>query len=193
MAFHKGINKEIIISTTKNLIQKFGFGMFSMRLLAETLNVKAASLYTHIESFDSLLRDVGLLALKEQNEILMSSIDGKIKGEAITSLSKSYRKYAEDNIELYKMIMQMPVMGDGVLEKASAMTAEPFYAVLDSYSIPAISKMHWQRTLRAVMHGFITEEYCGYFSHNNVSSFESFDFAIKNIISAIDREEMANG
>lgn len=43
------------------------------------------------------------------------------------------------------------------------------------------------------MHGFITEEHYGYFSHNNVSSFESFDFAIKNIISAIDREERANG
>lgn len=48
--FHKGLNKEIIVDAAKELIEQDGFPAFSMRRLAEKLNIKTASLYAHIES-----------------------------------------------------------------------------------------------------------------------------------------------
>ena len=52
--FHKGLNKEIIVDAAKELIEQDGFPAFSMRRLAEKLNIKTASLYAHIESMDAL-------------------------------------------------------------------------------------------------------------------------------------------
>lgn len=54
--FHKGLNKEILVAAAQELIEQDGFQQFSMRKLAEKLDVKTASLYTHIESMEMLLR-----------------------------------------------------------------------------------------------------------------------------------------
>ncbi len=46
--FHKGLNKEIIVNAAKELIEQEGVQNFSMRKLADKLEVKTASLYTPI-------------------------------------------------------------------------------------------------------------------------------------------------
>ena len=60
--FHKGLNKEVVVDAAKELIEQDGFSTFSMRKLAEKLNVKTASLYAHIDSMDALLTEIGLAA-----------------------------------------------------------------------------------------------------------------------------------
>ena len=40
--FHKGLNKEIIVNTAKELIEQEGVQNFSMRKLADKLEVKTA-------------------------------------------------------------------------------------------------------------------------------------------------------
>ncbi len=88
MSFHKGLTKEAVVAAAKELIEEKGESSFSMRLLAEKLEIKTASLYTHIVSLDILRREVGLLALKEQRDILFSAIDGKYRESAIIALSR---------------------------------------------------------------------------------------------------------
>ena len=55
---HKGLNKEIIIKAAADLIETQGRECFSMRLLADSLQVKTASLYNHIKSMDELITAV---------------------------------------------------------------------------------------------------------------------------------------
>ena len=55
---HKGLNKEIIIKAAADLIETQGRECFSMRLLADSLQVKTASLYNHIKSMDELITSV---------------------------------------------------------------------------------------------------------------------------------------
>lgn len=63
--FHKGLNKEVLIETSKELIEENGIAAFSMRALAEKLGIKAASLYVRIASMDALFTEVGLYALND--------------------------------------------------------------------------------------------------------------------------------
>ena len=51
---HKGLTKEKIILAAKEILQRDGFDGFSLRILAEKLDVKAASLYKHFENMDEL-------------------------------------------------------------------------------------------------------------------------------------------
>ena len=190
--FHKGLNKEIIIESAKEMIEKDGVQQFSMRKLAERLEIKTASLYTHIESMEALFTEIGLAALNDQKDCLLNAIGEKHGDTAIEAVAESYRQFAAEHMELYRFIMQMPSGDDEVLKEAAAVTAEPFMKVLDDYHISDSRKMHWQRVLRGLMHGFVSEEQSGYFSHYPVSVNESYDIAISCVIAGLHKEECEN-
>ena len=90
--FHKGLNKEIIVNTAKEMIEENGFGGFSMRKLADKLEVKTASLYTHIESMELLFTEVGLSALKQQRDCLLEAIGEKHGDSAVSALADALRQ-----------------------------------------------------------------------------------------------------
>ena len=187
--FHKGLNKDIIVESAKEMIENDGVQQFSMRKLAERLGVKTASLYTHIKSMKALFTEIGLAALNDQRNCLMNAIGENHGDAAIEAIANSYLQFATEHMELYRFIMQMPSGDDEVLKEAAAMTAEPFMKVLDDYHISDISKMHWQRALRGLMHGFISEEQAGYFSHYPVPVDESYTLAIRCMIEGLHKEE----
>ncbi len=85
--------------------------------------------------------------------------------------------------------MQMPSSDDTVLKEAAAMTAEPFMRVLSDYRLSETQKMHWQRVLRGLMHGFVSEEQAGYFTYYPVSVDESYQIAVRCMIDGLHREE----
>ena len=186
--FHKGLNREGIIEAAKGLIAENGFGEFSMRALAERLGVKTASLYAHIESMDALFTEVGLSALNDQKAAQLAVIEGKDGDAAVLALAESYRTFAKVHAALYQLIMQMPMGKDETLRAAAAMTAEPSMQVLRSYSVPDERRMHWQRVLRGVMHGFVSQEASGYFSHYPVDLEESYHLAIQCVIDGLHKE-----
>ncbi|MDD5804874.1 TetR/AcrR family transcriptional regulator [Blautia sp. HCP3S3_H10_1] len=190
--FHKGLNKEIIIESAKEMIEKDGIQQFSMRKLAEKLGVKTASLYTHIESMEMLFTQIGLNALNDQKNCLMDAIGEKHGDPAIEAVAEGYRRFAAEHMELYRFIMQMPSGNNEVLKEAAAVTAEPFMKVLDDYCISDSRKMHWQRIIRGLLHGFISEEQSGYFSHFPVPVKESYDIAIGCVIAGLHKEECEN-
>lgn len=186
--FHKGLTKEILIETSKEIIDESGSAAFSMRALAEKLGVKTASLYTHIESMEALFTEVGLSALNDQKDAQLTAIQGKTGDAAVFALAESYRIFARNHTALYQLIMQMPMGQYETLKAAAAMTAEPSMLVLRDYSIPEERRMHWQRVLRGVMHGFVSQEAAGYFSHYPVDLDESYRLAIQCVVDGLHRE-----
>lgn len=187
--FRKGLNKEIIVDAAKELIEQDGFPAFSMRKLAEKLNVKTASLYAHIESMEALFTEIGLSALREQQDCLLDAVGEQYEDAAVMAFAESYRRFASECAELYKIIMQMPSGDDAVLKEAAAMTAQPLMRVLADYRLTEEQRMHWQRVLRGLMHGFVSEEQAGYFSHYPVSVEESYQIAVRCMIDGLHREE----
>lgn len=187
--FHKGLNKEQITQAAKDLIEACGYDKFSMRQLAENLGVKTASLYAHVESMESLQTSAGLLALQEQKEYQLTAVDGKHRDEAVISLAEAYRSYAKEHSELYRFIMQMPIGKDDALKQAAAMVTEPAMQVLSEYALTAERRMHWQRILRGLMHGFVSQEENGYFSHYPVDVEESYRIAVRCLIDGLHKEE----
>ena len=190
--FHKGLNKELVVAAAGELIEQEGMERFSMRRLAEKLGVKTASLYTHVESMEALFTEVGLSALKTQQLYLESAVKGKNGDDAVLALTQAYRRFAFAHPQLYRLIMQIPTGSDAVLKEAAAMTAEPFMRVLAAYSISEQRRMHWQRVLRGLMHGFVSEEQAGYFSHYPVSIAESYKLAVGCAIAGLHQEEGAH-
>lgn len=190
--FHKGMTKEIVVEAAKELIEGTGFGAFSVRALAEKLGVKTASLYTHVESMDALFTEIGLSALRDQKAAQLAAIEGKDGDAAVFALAESYRTFVKAHAALYQRIMQMPMGKDETLRAAAAMTAEPSMQILRGYPITEERRMHWQRVLRGVMHGFVSQEASGYFSHYPVDLEESYRLAIQCVVAGLHREAEQN-
>lgn len=190
--FHKGLSKKAVVEASKELIEENGIAAFSMRALAEKLGVKTASLYAHVASMDALFTEVGLSALHDQKAAQLAAIEGKDGDAAILALAESYRAFAKAHAALYQLIMQMPMGKDETLRSAAAMTAEPSMQVLQGYSIGEERRMHWQRVLRGVMHGFVPQEASGYFAHYPVDLEESYRLAVQCVIDGLHKEAARN-
>ena len=97
----KGLSAESITVAAAELIEQYGRSGFSMRLLADTMGVKTASLYNHIENMDTLLTEVCRYALRMQEDGELRAIAGKTGREAVWALAWAYRRFAQQHRELY--------------------------------------------------------------------------------------------
>ena len=116
---HKGLNKEIIIKAAADLIETQGRECFSMRLLADSLQVKTASLYNHIKSMDELITAVCEYGLQLQKEMEMDAVKEQHGEQAVRILADTYRLFAKEHRQLYWLIMNTAAKDHQVLDDAA--------------------------------------------------------------------------
>ena len=188
----KGLRAESIIVAAAELIEQYGRSGFSMRLLADTMGVKTASLYNHIENMDTLLTEVCRYALRMQEDGELRAIAGKTGREAVWALAWAYRRFAQQHRELYWLVMDTAAGEPRVLDDAAARFTEPLKQVLSGFRLPPREELHFRRMFRAIVHGFASQEDEGFFSHYPASTELSFEFAIQRFIDCVLEAEKRN-
>jgi AcrR family transcriptional regulator len=183
----RGLNKEVVTAAAIRLIEEKGLSNFSLNELAKSLDIKPASLYSHIQSIDALLTDIGIIAVRQMVAIEKEAIAGKSGDEALFALASAYRKFAKEHYELYLLVMNIPKGNNPVLEMAAEEIMEPILDVLNSYGISKEMQMHYQRSLRSMMHGFVAHEEYGAFSHFPNDRDKSYEISIGIIAESLHR------
>lgn len=184
-----GLSKEKVVKAAAALIEQTGAADFSMRALANSLNVKTASLYNHVASMDTLMAGVCAYALQLQCSEEMAAIEGKAGTEAIAALAGAYRRFAKEHRQLYRLIIGSAASLGEQLDEISRCIVEPFMKVLDATALTRAEKCHWQRVLRGIVHGFVSQEDAGFFAHLPESVDESFQTAIECYIDGLTQAE----
>ena len=177
----KGLNREMIIDTALRLVEERGPMGLSMRELAVALDVKAASLYNHISGMDELMGQVGLRATQMRTDAQLEAIQGKTRADALLALADAYHAFAMAHENLDRVIMGLQRNLSPVLPQAGELVLKPILQVLDSYDLSRDAKIHWQRVLRATMHGFCVHQHIGGFSHSDLPVRDSYHLAIQAI------------
>lgn len=185
-----GVTRERVIALAADLVEQVGKEAFSMRLLAETLNIKTASLYHHVESMDVLFLEVCSYALEMQRAEELKALEGKHGDAAIMALAVSYRRFAKEHRELYRLIMSTAAVHGNQMEHVSPCIVDPFLQVLEQTTLDEKEKIHWQRVLRGIVHGFVSQEDAGFFSHLPADVEESFQTAVKCYMDGLKQAEM---
>lgn len=175
----KGLNKDAIIDIAIELIEKNGYSNFSMHELAGTLDIKTASLYNHVKNIEEIYSEINCYAVDLLKEVQLSAIEGKQADEAVFALAKAYRMFAKEHPELYKVIMKLPAAQDSRVEENAAQLIDPIMQVLSYYKLNEQQTYHWQRILRSIMHGFISQEAAGFFNHLPVDADTSYQTAVQ--------------
>lgn len=188
----KGLTADIILKTAAKIISENGFDQFSLRELANKLDVKAASLYNHIHSLSELTSNIGKLTLQKMSEKLYANLQGKTPADAISQIATEYRKFAKENPELYKTIIKIPATGTPSLIEEGRAIVHKLYPVFAAYGLSEKDIIHFSRIFRSTMHGFITLEEAGFFN-DAVNADESYAQMTKAMIAllALKREDSA--
>lgn len=179
------ITAEEIINTAIELVEEHGKPVLSMRELAERLGVKTPSLYNHIDSMEQLLTEVCRYAVGQLNAALMGAMQNKSGDDAVRALAAQYRVFATERAGLYRVIMAIPAENNAEFNKIAAAIIDPFMCVLASYAISAEQRLHWQRVIRSMLHGFASQQQAGFLSHSPVSTDESFELAVQCLLSGL--------
>lgn len=182
----QGLNREMVVLAAAEMIQDRGMRSFTMRELAAHMHVKAASLYNHIESMDALLIDVAWLTVERLVESMNAAIQGKAGAAAIFALAEAYMRFGKAHFEWYKLILSLPLSEDAKLAESPKRIIDPILRALDGFQLSDVQRMHQQRILRSIMHGFLTQEACGYFSHFPIDVQESYRLAIACFIRGLE-------
>lgn len=187
-----GLSRQRLIEAAAALIERSGVPTFSMRALAQALNVKPASLYNHVQSMDTLLTDVCAYALRMQLDAELSAIAGKSGAQAIAALAAASRQFAKEHPQLYRLILQTAAARTEQLGEAAHYISAPFLKVLAHTALSDEEKLHWQRVLRGIVHGFVSQEDAGFFSHLPVDADTSFQTAVQCYLDGLAQAEKRN-
>lgn len=186
---HKGLNPDAVVKAAAELIEERGRDAFSMRILADSLGIKTASLYNHVDNMDSLLAEVCRYGLCLQKEVEMQAIEGKHGEDAVRLLADTYRRFAKEHRELYWLIMNMSAKDKWVRDDAAVLFTDPLKKMLEDFQVKEEENIHFRRLFRAIVHGFVSQEEQGFFSHYPADVEESFHFAVQCYIDSLRQGE----
>ncbi len=184
----KGISKDIILAKAIEIIERKEAPTISMRELAEELEIKTPSLYNHVKSMNELFIDVSRYAAEELRQTQFAAIKGKQRDEALSALAVAYRSFAKEHVGLYKVTVSLSNLQGDILTQIAATIAEPIFLVLSKYELNEEQSIHWQRILRSIIHGFLTQEEAGFFRHYPVSVEISYQIAIRCFLNGLHAE-----
>ena len=192
---HKGLSKEKIVLAAKEILQRDGFEGFSLRVLAESLEVKAASLYKHFESMDELTLAVALNVYEEFEQLQQQSVaKAKTRQEALLALAMAFREFGDGHPSFYHLLLILPKLEGEKLDYVATKLYAPVAQVIKLYKLDDEAKAHWCHIFMATVVGFMVGNGSGMSKFSVVNPVMSFRLAIRNIISALEsleREQLA--
>lgn len=187
---HKGLTREKIILAAKEILQRDGFEGFSMRVLAESLEVKASSLYKHFECLDELTLAVAMHVYEEFAELQQEAVaKTKTRQEALLALAMAFREFGDNHPSFYHLLLLLPKLEGEELEHVAAKLYAPVVRVVALYKLDDEAKAHWCHIFMATVVGFMVGNGSGVGKFSMVNPTMSFRLAIRNIISALESLE----
>ncbi len=181
-----GLTRARLALAAAELADQAGFEHVTLSAVARHFDVKVASIYSHVASAHDLKTRITLLALDELADRLAVALAGRAGKDALAAFAEVFRNYAREHPGRYAATRYRL---DGATAAASAgpRHAEMSRAILRGYDLTGVDQTHAVRLLGSVVHGFVSLELEGAFSHSapgsDVSwsrSLDALDFLLRN-------------
>lgn len=175
-----GLTPERVVRAGAELADSEGFDQVTLSEVARQLDVKVASLYSHVASSHDLRRRIAQLALAELADIGAQELAGRSGRDALQALGDTYRDYAREHPGRYAAT-RYPLDPEAAAASAGVRHADLMRAVLRGYALDEPDQTHAVRLLGSVFHGFVTLELAGAFAHSEPASQDSWDRALDTL------------
>lgn len=131
-----------------------GFDAVTLTKVAKRLGTSQPALYRHVDSFEGLVRSLGLQAREMLASRLASSAIGVAGEDAVRAMGLAWRQMVVDHPGLYAATDRFPCAGDAELEAAVEQVVQTLGLALNDFGLSVDRKVHAARTMRSAFHGF---------------------------------------
>jgi AcrR family transcriptional regulator len=166
------------------LANRHGIDGLSMNELAQALNVRTPSLYSHVAGIDDVRRLLALHGLEELDRGATRATIGKSGPDAVRALLNGYREFVRKNPGVYAATLPTPPREDKEWRAAVSQLKETCVAALQGYGLKGAEAIHALRALRSVVHGFASLEAAGALK-DAVDRDESFKWLVESFVAML--------
>jgi AcrR family transcriptional regulator len=164
MPHRAGLDHMSVVEEAARLLNEEGIEQLSLGRLADRLGVRTPSLYNHVAGLPGLKHGLALYCSHELLTRLTRATIGKAREDAIFALASAYRDYAREGPARYALTLQAPDPNNQELQDVARQIVDVARAVLAPYKLSEEEDIHAIRSLRSIVHGFISLEIAGGFS-----------------------------
>jgi AcrR family transcriptional regulator len=168
------------------LVNQRGLEDLSMSELAQALNVRTPTLYSHVSGIDDLKRLLALHGLAELDRAMARATIGISGPDAVGAMLNAYREFVEKNPGLYAATVPTPPRSDREWSAAVDRLMDTLLASLRYYDLHGPEKVHALRGLRSLVHGFVSLESSGALKHP-VNRNDSFAWLVESFLAALEK------
>lgn len=168
-----GLTAERLTLAGADLADEVGFDQVTVSALARHFHVTVASLYSHVKNSQDLKTRIALLALDELADLAAEALAGRSGRDALAAFAGVYRDYARDHPGRYAAA-QLRLDPETAAASGGPRHTELMRAILRGYAVPERDQTHAVRLLGSVVHGYVSLELRGAFSHSAPGPDESW-------------------
>jgi AcrR family transcriptional regulator len=158
-----GLESRRVVEEAARIADADGLAEVTLARVAQALDVRAPSLYNHVDGRTGLLRMLTLLCVGELADTLGDAAMGRSGADALTAIAHAYRAYAREHPGRYMSTVWAPAPGDEELAAAARRAIVPISAVLAGWGFEGEQALHRVRVVRSALHGFVAIEAAGGF------------------------------
>ncbi len=183
------IHHEDIIAAASALLDEGGLDALSMRELARRLDVRAPSLYFHVESRDDLLRELISAGLEKLGSRLRDAGLGEPPRERVHRMARAYVGFADESPHRFSLIFGPCPDERRAPADLGAAASQP---VLDLASelVGAGDALFFSEALWSLVHGYAMLRLAEQFRINPEHD-AGFTFALDLLVDAAERRSAA--
>jgi AcrR family transcriptional regulator len=159
----RGLDTEQVVDEAARIADAEGLEAVTLARVAESLGVRAPSLYNHVDGRAGLIRLLALRGLGELADAIRDAAVGRAGGDAIRAIAHAYRRYVVEHPGLYVTTVRAPDPDDAERLAAAARSVDVVLAVLGAWGLTGDDAVHEVRLIRSALHGFATIEAAGGF------------------------------
>jgi AcrR family transcriptional regulator len=148
------LSLDIVIDTAAAIADAEGLDAVSLTRVSNAVGTTQPALYRYVDSFDDLIRALGLLGRQVLAERLAAASENLEGDEAIRAMGYAWREVVRDHPGLYAATDRFPCAGDAELEAAVDGVVAVLSRALRHYPLTEDQRVHAGRALRSAFHGF---------------------------------------
>ncbi len=180
-----GLDRRALVGEAAALADERGLDFVTLSNLAARLNVRAPSLYNHIESADELQRQLSLFALQALGDEIARAAIGRNGSAGLIAIANAYRTFAKQHPGVYGATLRAIRPDDVAAQAISGRMLDVLQAILAPFDLDEDRSIHAMRGFRSLVHGFVSlEAASGFGLRQNID--ESFAFVLRSFIAGLD-------
>ena len=160
----RGLDSRLVVDAAIAIADRDDLDAVTLARVADSLGIRAPSLYHHVTGHDGLIRAIALRGLSELTASLQAAALGRAGTEALAATAHAYREYAHAHPGTYAATLRAPAPGDSEHEEAGRAAVEVLSAVLRAWHLEDEEMLHAVRVIRSSLHGFVSLEAGGGFA-----------------------------